>query len=176
MKKLIILISVLFTALFAQAQYPYGRLYNPNQRLGSDSALVTSYGGLKGRMIVWNFTDTTQANTQAIKNYSGAFIFTTDSNRLWVRNRDINEWLRSGGDATGGITSFNFFTDSSLIICFSDGSCDTIPITNNTFITNNDISILNDSTLILCTGQGAVRVCDTLSLSIDSVTNFLFFG
>src|SRR5574342_748817 len=83
MRKILFIFLLCFTAFFVKAQYPAGRLYAINQSIGSDSALVTSKGGLKGRLVVWNFADTTAANLQPIKNYAGAFIFTTDSNRLW---------------------------------------------------------------------------------------------
>jgi hypothetical protein len=103
MKKLIVFVLSLIS-LSAFAQYPI------TQSLGSDSTLVTSKGGLQGRIINWVFTDTTQANTQRIKFYSGAQIYTTSAGgQLWVRS--VNTWILIGpltGIGSGTLTNFIF--------------------------------------------------------------------
>jgi len=87
MKKIIYLATFIFTAFFAKAQYP---ITNPT--LGSDSALSSFKGALKSRPIIWNFTDTTQANTQRIKDYEGALIYTTNYG-LWYRANNPKRWV-----------------------------------------------------------------------------------
>ena len=71
MKKVLLLLSFLVAFFVSNAQYPVV------QFLGRDSALVDSRGGFKARLINYPFTDTTQANTQRISQYPGAFIYTT---------------------------------------------------------------------------------------------------
>ena len=153
MKKLLLIFLLSFTAIFVKAQYPAGRLYQVNQSIGSDSALVTSKGGLKGRVINWSFTDTTQANTQPIKNYPGAQIFTTTDTSLWLRNTTATKWLRGSGSVD--ITTFNFLNDSTLIICFGNGVCDTIQMINfDSTVVNIVQNFLDTSTTIINNGNG----------------------
>lgn len=95
MKTLILLILIIFISCGVFGQYPVP------QTIGSDSALVTSKGGFKGRIINFSFADTTQANAQRIKAYPGAQIFTTNNNLLWLRNSAATAWIAIG---TGAIT------------------------------------------------------------------------
>lgn len=86
MKKTIAFLILIFSFFLSKAQYPVP------QSIGTDSALVTSKGGLKGRIVVWNFTDTAQANQQRIKDYAGAMIFTQDA--LWFRDSSRVKWVQ----------------------------------------------------------------------------------
>ena len=91
MKKIFVL--VLFLVLgkmwgYAQSGYPI------QQFLGADSALVTSKGGLQGRLINWTYSDTAQANNQRIKAYPGAQIATINGGlNLWIRNATATAWI-----------------------------------------------------------------------------------
>lgn len=141
MKRLLILLSVLLVGLFATAQSPYTGLtgYAVKQSLGSDSAIVQGKGALSGRIVIYNFADTTTANTQRIKNYPGALIFTTDSSRLWLRNKFASAWGGLASTSGSQIISIDIFSDSSWVICYSDGSCDTIDVNNQAFVTINNL-------------------------------------
>jgi hypothetical protein len=86
MKKIFALVVLLVLGKMSYSQYPI------SQNLGSDSTLVLSKGGLKGRLVVWQFTDTANANTQRISQYPGALI-TTASGNLWLRNAAATQWL-----------------------------------------------------------------------------------
>lgn len=94
MKKILIFV-LSFICLKSFGQYPV------NQSLGSDSTLVTSKGALKSRLINRPFSDTTQANTQRIKFYDGAQIWTTTDNKFWLRDSANNIWTQPGGSVTG---------------------------------------------------------------------------
>jgi len=97
MKKVLLLLSFLVAFFVSNAQYPVV------QFLGRDSALVDSRGGLKARLINYAFTDTTQANTQRISQYPGAFIYTTSGgDKLWLRSSDATLWTRVGTTSGGG--------------------------------------------------------------------------
>lgn len=103
MKKSILLSLLITICYFGYAQYPLP------QSIGADSALVTSKGGLKGRLVVWSFTDTTAANLQRIKDYDGALIKTTTPiNALWYRVLDSAKWVQilPTGGGTGGIRAW----------------------------------------------------------------------
>lgn len=101
MKKVIFLLSFLVAFFVSNAQYPVV------QFLGRDSVLVDSRGGFKARLINYPFTDTTEANTQRISQYAGAFIYTTSGgDKLWLRNSTATAWSRVGaGGGGGGITA-----------------------------------------------------------------------
>lgn len=181
MKKLLYISLFCLVGLFVKGQNPTPSNggYPIKQSIGSDSALVFSKGAFAGRVIIYSYADTATANTQRIKQYPGALIFTTDSSTLWMRNKYATAWIKTAtGSASGNIVSFNFLTDSSVVICYGNGVCDTIPLYNftnvvNTIIQNfNDSTVfhLNDSTIIICNGQG---VCDTISLGSTNTFYFL---
>lgn len=95
----------LLTILFFLISIKGFTQYPTNQSIGADSTLVTSKGGLKGRLVNWSFSDTTDANLQRIKYYPGAQIFTTTDTLLWFRSPLGNKWIQfftnsggSGGD------------------------------------------------------------------------------
>lgn len=91
MKK-ILLFFTLFISLKSFGQYPV------NQKLSSDSTLVTAPGAFKSRFINKVFTDTAQANTQRIKFYDGSQIYTNSGGgQLWLRDSTLNKWVLTGG-------------------------------------------------------------------------------
>lgn len=75
----------------AYSQYP-----KPPQTIGVDSNVVQAKGGLQGRIINWNYADTTAANLERIRQYPGAQIFTTSNNKFWVRNSTNTAWVEVG--------------------------------------------------------------------------------
>jgi len=111
MKKVIFLLSFLVAFFVSNAQYPVV------QFLGRDSVLVDSRGGFKARLINYPFTDTTEANTQRISQYAGAFIYTTSGgDKLWLRNSTATAWSRVGAGGSGsGIASLGL-SDYGLTI------------------------------------------------------------
>jgi len=86
MKRILAIIGFVFCGLSAFSQYPV------SQSIGADSTLVTSKGGLKGRIINWSFTDTSSANLQPIRTYAGAMIYTTQDSSVWYRIP--NKWIQ----------------------------------------------------------------------------------
>lgn len=92
-----LLILFLLISSEALAQYPGGRQY-----LGNDSNVIDTRGAMMGRFINKVFTDTTQANTQRIKYYDGAQIYTkSGGGKLWIRDSTANKWKEIGA---GGLT------------------------------------------------------------------------
>jgi hypothetical protein len=88
MKKLLIVFFLFLLSFTLKAQYPI------NQFIGADSTLVTSRGGLKGRLVNTSFFDTTAANFQQIKQYAGSQIYTTSNNSFWVRDSTAQRWIK----------------------------------------------------------------------------------
>lgn len=184
MKKIIfILILICITgSLFAQFPVPStGGGLPIKQFTGSDSTLLgnrgigwSKYGTVNGV-----YADTTAANLTRIRQYPGAMIFTSLDTSMWLRSSDAKKWIRGSGSVD--ITSFTFDNDTTGIICFSNGVCDTFSIVNLFNVVTNivqnfsDSSIfnINDSTLLICHGQGAARVCDTIHLGNSNTYYFL---
>ena len=132
----ILVLLVLNFTLKAQTTYPL------TQNLGSSGTLVKVpvNGGMQAVFVPTPFADTTAANAVAYVKYTaGATIRTTGDNKVWRRNEAKTAWL----DNTSGSVDFDFFeflNDSTLIICFADGSCDTVDFNNNNvFVTNNTL-------------------------------------
>lgn len=84
MKKIFLLVLGFVMFKVGYSQYPI------QQYIGADSAVVTSKGGLQGRLINQVFADTTAANSQRIKQYPGAMIYA--SGKLWLRNSTATGW------------------------------------------------------------------------------------
>ncbi len=192
MKRILFIITLFTCGLFSQAQNPIPSdstfpvkqsVANAPTTLGLTNVMQAKKGFINGV-----FPDTTTANLYntttggyRLKYYPGAQIFTTSDSALWLRNSTATRWMRSSSGA-GSIVSFNFITDSSLIICYQSG-CDTIPMYNFYDIITNivqnftDSSIynINDSTILICVGQGAERVCDTIHLG-NSYTYYFTTG
>lgn len=98
MKKIIILITVLFFFKTSFSQYPNGI-----QTIGNDSNVVQAKGGFRGRVINWTYTDTSSANLERIRQYIGAQIVTTTPTlKFWIRNATATGWIdiTSGGGAS----------------------------------------------------------------------------
>lgn len=120
MKKILlfILIFISLKSLSQTGKYPN------IQTLGSDSTLVESKGGFKGRLINKPFTDTAQANTQRVKWYDGAQIWATTANKLWIRDSTGNKWMEigagSGADSITFATQFDISTNRTVIPTFFD--------------------------------------------------------
>jgi hypothetical protein len=95
MRKIFLICFLLVSAL-CFGQYPV------NQTIGSDSTLVTSRGGFKGRIINWSFADTAAANLQRIRQYPGAQIFTTVDSAMWFRSPIGNKWIQMFANTGGG--------------------------------------------------------------------------
>jgi len=162
MKKISVLLVFILAFFFSKAQYPV------NQSLGSDSALVTSKGGLKGRIVVWNFVDTTAANLQRIKDYAGALVFA--GNALWFRDSTITKWVQilpSGG--IGGQSAW-LLNGNDRSLYPDSASLGTTSANPFYIITSNFKRIgfhqdgIQDST------------ADVLALGIDTATGFLAYA
>ena len=112
MKKILLIVFVTILAKFGYAQYPV------QQYLGSDSSLVNPRGALKSRLVVYGFTDTTQANTQRISQYAGALIYTTVLDKVWYRNSTATGWIEftsSGSTTTNIYNSDGFITGTRVL-------------------------------------------------------------
>jgi len=94
--KLVLSFVLFFIFLNASGQYPI------SQSLGADSTLVTSRGGLKGRIINYVYADTTAANLERIRQYPGAQIFTSGDTSIWIRSINANKWIKLGSGSGGG--------------------------------------------------------------------------
>jgi hypothetical protein len=144
MKKIFLLITILIFSLRGICQYPI------QQNIGSGSTLVQvpPNGAMKASLINRSFVDTIAANLTNIKYYAGAMIFTTGvglpvdvfTNVLWIRDLTATKWLKGSG---GNITSINTLTDSTIIVCYSNGVCDTLSFSNT--VNNNINNIYNNS-------------------------------
>jgi len=106
MKKIIAFLILLLCVKQSYAQYPL------KQYLGSDSTLVTVRGGMNARVVLWSFTDTTQANTQRISQYAGALIYTTGTDKVWYRNSTATGWIEF--TSSGGSTVNIYNSDGDL--------------------------------------------------------------
>jgi len=170
MKKIFILILTIISFNF---------LYSQNISNRASSNVTVQDGRWKAlyNAVLPAYIDTTAANVQKGLDSCGALIFIYNGNKLFRRACSPKRWLEVGGTGSGSITNITFFTDSSLIICFSDGVCDTISFTNNIFITNSTINnTIHGDTLISCTTTNNVTVCDTLIFDIggDTIFNYYF--
>jgi len=177
MKKLLLaaLVSFLYISAFSQGP-PF-----PNyQQQGSPTIRWQQFGAVQATKGLINgvFADTLVANlTSWIDFYPGAQIFTTNDTSIWVRNNNATKWIKNKAGSVN-ITSFTFTTDSTITICFGDGTCITIPINNFTNIVNNviqnftDSSVIkiNDSTYLFCNAAGS---CDTVHLGNSNTYYFI---
>jgi len=175
MKKIIAFLILLLCLKQSYAQYPL------KQYLGSDSTLVTVRGGMNARLVLWSFTDTTQANTQRISQYAGALIYTTGTDKVWYRNSTATGWIEftsSGGTTTNLYNSDGFITGTRVLdlsaspLTFSrsgvkqfaaEDNLTTIGSPNN----QKRITVYNDSITIL----GLSQTTDTTTykpLAIDA--------
>ncbi len=85
MKKLLLLVLA-----FVMFKVGNSQGYPMTQFIGTDSALVISKGAMQSRFVNVVFTDTSQANTQRIRQYPGAMIYA--AGKMWVRNTTATGW------------------------------------------------------------------------------------
>src|SRR5574339_449197 len=134
MKRLLYILFLCLVSVFAKAQTPTDSAYPVKQALGKTPTTIVETNAMKANdgFINGSFTDTTQANLFGyggkLKYYPGAQIFTTTDTSLWLRNSTATKWLRGAGAVD--IDYFDFLNDITLVICFSNGSCDTISMIN----------------------------------------------
>ncbi len=105
MKKLLFLILFISLSFLGHSQY------NITQNLGGPTTLVQNpnYGGFRGGLIPYTFSDTTSANGLAtsLKLYNGALIYCTADNAVYWRDATNQKWVQllpSGG--TGGLSAW----------------------------------------------------------------------
>ncbi len=105
MKKLLLLILFISITFLGYSQY------NITQNLGGPTTLVQNpnYGGFRGGLIPYTFSDTTSANSLAslLKLYNGALIYCTADNAVYWRDATNQKWVQllpSGG--TGGLSAW----------------------------------------------------------------------
>jgi len=170
MKNLLIFLLA-FVPVFVFAQYP------TKQKLGNDSSLVYAPGAVSttGGFINGIYPDTTAANLTRIRQYPFAQIATTNDVSIWLRNETATAWIKPQGGG-GTITTINFYTDSSIIVCYADGSCDTIPITNNVFTIQKcgliDGGIVTwDSLLVFTVSPATYKTCCDMVIRTSPLTN-----
>ncbi len=195
-KKILFALTLLICVFFAQAQNPIpaDSIFSPPQAVANAPKTIgiTNVIQAKKGFINAVFTDTTAANAYSatgatggyrIKYYPGAQIFTTSDSSFWIRNSLATRWMKPEAGNID-ITSFTFDNDTTGIICFSNGVCDTFSIVNLFNVVTNivqnfaDSTIfhINDSTLLICTGEGTARVCDTIHLGSTNTFYFTITG
>lgn len=160
MKKIITILFVLFS-LNGFSQYPI------TQNLGSASTLVQNpnYGGLKGGLIPYTFSDTSNANSLApyLANYCGALIYTTDVFATWYRSCDSSRkhWVmiqpQGGGTPLAGQSwinprNNNLFTDAN-----GNGGFGTIAANGISHYTNNTLRFTEGGTGVLDNATASIK-------------------
>src|SRR5688572_26987573 len=154
MKKLVILLSILFCAIVSFAQYPI------NQNLGAPKTLINVKGGLgvdSSLVFIYNFADTTTASLGFLDNIPGNVIRAKDT--LWQRNNAATAWIKlgSGGGATTPTWQQTLIAGSTL------NQTNDIEVGNNAFRflntsdfeiqSNSDIRITADSEMLIEVGD-----------------------
>jgi hypothetical protein len=150
------------------------------------------------------YADTTAANLKIGVDSAGAIIYTYDIKGFWYRQNSPKKWVRIVSDNNlsnnfffdttcncykidttslmgiinnfnrdSSIVSISVVNDSTIRICFGDGTCINIGIT--TTITNiSNVYWLGGDTIAVCaldTTAGVVTtVCDTLTIGTQPVT------
>lgn len=110
MKKLGIILSFLFCYCISYAQYPI------TQTLGSDSTKIDGKGAIQSRFINKTFLDTTQANTQRIRQYPGAQIVTLSPTlKFWIRNEFATGWQQASGNSVNIYNSDGTLTADRIL-------------------------------------------------------------
>lgn len=168
MKKIIILITVLFFFKTSFSQYPNGI-----QTIGNDSNVVQAKGGFRGRVINWTYTDTSSANLERIKGYPGAQIFTTADTALWFRSPGANKWIQMFSN-TGGASG------DTLVWKLSGntvGSRQATPVLGT--LDGYDLNLMTDgSTRLVIPQLGITRNMAAVNkyLLYDTITKRMYFG
>ena len=126
------------------SQYPI------QQFIGADSAVVTSKGGLQGRLINQVFADTAAANSQRIRQYPGAMIYA--GGKMWVRNTTATGWTEL---AYGPISTTNIYNSDGTLT----GNRELDGNSNNlTFTAVRKFSLSGDSLDYLLDPAGNLRI------------------
>ncbi len=164
MKKVILLLSFLaaFFVSNAQTGYPVP------QFIGRDSALVDSRGGMKARLILYSYGDTSSANLERISQYPGAIIYVTSTNSIWLRNADATAWGRvaAGGGGGNGIASLGTSAYGLTIQNDSTYKVDTSKVSTRLWRQKGIDSVQSN----LTTGLGTkLNISDTSNKWITSV-------
>jgi len=178
MKKLFLILLFVFVKTFLFGQV-IPKTPGTTTR-GNSSVVVEDYSlSARANLLIPRFDDTTQANTYNKMDTCGKLAYTYLDNKLWLRACSPKRWIAPQAGSVD-ITSFEFFNDSTLIICYGDLTCDTIGMVNNVFVDQSYVDssitnaitnifdssivnsyLINDSTLVICNGAG---VCDTINL------------
>lgn len=119
------------------------------------------------------YADTLTANTQIGIDSSGAVIYTYDIKGFWYRQDNPKKWVRV---VSNNNLSNNFFFDSTCN-CYKIDTASLVNIINNfnADSTITSISIINDSTLRICFGNGT---CVNIGIhtTINNISNVYFLG
>lgn len=137
MKKIFLIILVLSVGrLFGQSIVPRT---NPSFTV-SDARFQAQLNAFIPRYI-----DTTAANVQKGIDSCGAIIFTYSANAYWYRACSPKHWV-----LVGAPTSFNFISDSTLTICFGNGTfCVTIQLINfDSTVVNIVNNVIDTSSIV----------------------------
>lgn len=152
MRKILFILILVFasTFLFAQSIVPRAN----NTITVQDGRVFPKYN-----QFLPQYQDTTAANTQKGIDSCGAVIYVRETNSIWYRQCSPKKWIELGD--VNGITDFNIINDSTLIVCYSNGSCDTLSISLDISITNiynnsiTNITLINgDSCVVIQRGNG----------------------
>ena len=144
MKKLFLFVIGFVMFKMGYSQYPI------QQFIGADSAVVTSKGGLQGRLINQVFADTAAANSQRIRQYPGAMIYA--GGKMWVRNTTATGWVEL---AYGPITVNNIYNSDGTLT----GNRELDGNSNNlTFTAVRKFSLSGDSLDYLLDPSGNLRI------------------
>lgn len=169
MKSLICSLVLILSTFWLKAQ-----TYPIPQNLGSPTTLVQNpnYGGFKGGLIPYTFADTSAANTGLtyLKNYGGAFIYTTTPPAIWYRYIAANQWIQilpaGGGSGDAGWT-----LGGNLLIPRPDsavlGSLD-----------NEDWYLISNNLKFLKLNKGGIQAntAAVVNLGVNMTTGDLSFG
>lgn len=185
----LLILATIFIGITSNAQ---NTLFPNYQAQGSPTTLNDFRGGLrtiKG-LVNGRYFDTTAANNDPyIRAYAGAQIYTTKDSSIWIRNNPATRWMLDLNQHSDIITniynssviSVTNLNDSTVIICYGDGTCDTINTTgstitniNNTYFIGDSLLVICDTTQFICVGDSCytTTLCDTIT--IDRRRLFMF--
>lgn len=164
MKKLIFLLLPVFSFFISSAQGPNF----PNfQQQSSATTRLQFLGGVQSMkgFINGRYADTATANADYIDANPGAQIVV--GNTLYLRNSTATAWISvsTGGSGVGPITTVEIINSTSWLVCYEDGSCDTVSVTGGGTGGSNPITtvtILGPTSWVVCYEDGS---CDTISVS-----------
>lgn len=166
MKKLLFILSLCFCFVIANSQVVINRTTGTNTV--NDPRQIHSKN-----LVIPRYLDTTAANVDKGIDSSGAIIYTYTGKTLWLRQNSPKKWT----SIAANISTFNFITDSSIVICFGSGDvCDTINIGGDISNFLSIQNIYNNSVVgfTLINGDSCVSINLGNGNSIDTVcANFV---